>query len=67
MESLIKLLSRENLEHPDILKELVSSHRHLAELKGIVHSIPNEKFYFFSYTSLKNKLKSRFLKQNCAF
>ena len=43
MESLIKLPSQENLEHPDILKELVSAHRHLAELKGIVHSIPNAK------------------------
>ena len=50
MESLIKLPSKENLEQPNILKELVSAHRHLAELKGIVHSIPNEKILLMNLT-----------------
>ena len=50
MKSLIKLPSKENLEQPNILKELVSAHRHLAELKGIVHSIPNEKILLMNLT-----------------
>lgn len=50
MESLIKLPSKESLEQPNILKELVSAHRHLAELKGIVHNIPNEKILLIHLT-----------------
>ena len=50
MENLIKLPSKENLEQPNILKELISAHRHLAELKGIVHSIPNEKILLMNLT-----------------
>ena len=50
MENLIKLPSKENLEQLNILKELVPAHRHLAELKGIVHSIPNEKILLMNLT-----------------
>jgi len=45
MEKLIQLPTKETLENPFLLKKLVSAHRHLAELKGIVQIIPNEKFY----------------------
>ena len=34
---------REDLEDPDIFKALIQAHRHLAELKGIVQILPNEK------------------------
>lgn len=50
MDELIKLPLKEDLEQPSILKELVLAHRHLAELKGIVHSIPNEKILLLNLT-----------------
>ena len=50
MDNLIKHPSQESLEQPSILKELVFAHRHLAELKGIVQSIPNEKILLMNLT-----------------
>lgn len=43
MGNIIHSPTKEVLEDPRILKALVPAHRHLAELKGIVHSLPNEK------------------------
>ncbi|WP_289031170.1 hypothetical protein [uncultured Paraglaciecola sp.] len=31
-----------NIESPIVLKALIDAHRHLAELKGIAKTIPNE-------------------------
>ena len=50
MEEFIKLPSKESLEQTKILKELVSAHRHLAELKGIISTIPNEKILLMNLT-----------------
>ncbi len=40
----------QSLETPQILKELIPAHKHLAELKGIIHSIPNEKILLSNLT-----------------
>ena len=40
----------QNLETPQILKELISAHKNLAELKGIIYSIPNEKILLNNLT-----------------
>lgn len=41
-ENLKKLPLKQDIETKKILKKLASAHRALAELKGIVSSIPNE-------------------------
>ena len=41
-ENLKKLPLRHNVESRKVLKKLASTHRALAELKGIVSSIPDE-------------------------
>ena len=47
---LIKLPKKESLAHSDIQKELILAHRQLAELKGIAHTIPNEKILLLNLT-----------------
>ena len=41
-ENLKKLPIQQDIETKKVLKKLASTHRALAELKGIVSSIPNE-------------------------
>ena len=41
-ENLRKLPLKQDIETKRVLKKLASTHRALAELKGIVSSIPNE-------------------------
>lgn len=48
--ALVRLPSKESLVNLSIQKELVLAHRHLAELKGIVHTIPNEKVLLLNLT-----------------
>jgi len=50
MNHLIPFPTEKDLEKPSILKELVSAHRHLAELKGLVQNIPNEKILLMNLT-----------------
>lgn len=40
--TILPLLQEDQLETRAVLKKLTSAHRHLAELKGVVRSIPNE-------------------------
>lgn len=42
MKKLPFLPPLKNIETPNVLKQLAKSHRHLAELKGIAKTIPNE-------------------------
>ena len=39
-----------NLETLQVLKDLIPAHKHLAELKGIIYSIPNEKILLNNLT-----------------
>ena len=50
MKNLTSLPIKKTLENPKITKELVSAHRHLAELKGISHSLPNERILLSNLT-----------------
>ena len=43
MQTFIKSPTKKELEDPRILKALILAHRYLAELKGIVRTIPNDK------------------------
>lgn len=47
---LISLPTEESLKNSKIQKELVLAHRYLAELKGIVHTIPNQKILLLNLT-----------------
>ena len=38
----LPLPNETSLESRNVLKKLAAAHRHLAELKGVVRSIPNE-------------------------
>ena len=46
----LKYPKPQSLETPQILKELIPAHKHLAELKGIIRSIPNEKILLSNLT-----------------
>lgn len=50
MKHLLSIPTKKSLENPRITKELISAHRHLAELKGIVRSLPNEKILLSNLT-----------------
>ena len=50
MQHIIHLPEKKDLETTQILKGLISAHRDLAELKGIVHSLPNEKILLSNLT-----------------
>ena len=55
---LVDLPAQELLANPHIQRELVSAHRHLAELKGIVRTIPNEKILLLNLTLQEAKSSS---------
>ncbi len=55
MKNTLHTPTKEVLETPQILKELIPAHRHLAELKGIVHILPNEKILLSNLTLLEAK------------
>ena len=48
MKDIIYLPTKKDLENPEVLKELILAHRFLAELKGLAHSIPNDKILLSS-------------------
>ena len=50
MKNLTPLPIKKTLENPKITKELVLAHRYLAELKGISHSLPNERILLSNLT-----------------
>ena len=50
MKHLFSIPTKKILENPRITKELISAHRHLAELKGIVRGLPNEKILLSNLT-----------------
>ena len=54
MESLT-LVTKEISDDPRILKELISAHRYLAELKGVAHSLPNQKILLSTLTLQEGK------------
>jgi len=50
MQHIFHLPKKTDLETAQVLKCLISAHRNLAELKGIAHSLPNEKILLSNLT-----------------
>ena len=46
----LPLSNEDTLESRNVLKKLAAAHRHLAELKGVVRSIPNENILISTLT-----------------
>ncbi len=58
MEGLTQCPNQETLESPPIFKALVQAHRHLAELKGMAPTLPNDKILLANITLKEAKNSS---------
>lgn len=50
MKNFTPLPTKKILENPKVIKELILAHRHLAELKGVSHSLPNKRILLSNLT-----------------